>query len=192
MKVVSRSTQIFAESILPRIKLLKKNSIRDTFELVKYHSHVVTREREFCWKSNLQPQIAIVQITGYGLQITGYRRSLWWSAGCSQVLICGTKKTSVPSSIPIETESYLLPLPVNRLHSFCLSAVIWRSTARRRFSLTKSSRENVQPVAHKTRCHLAWYRKRDTAGSTDLQKDVNDPENKVPLSLFNCVDIPIW
>jgi len=80
MKVISSSTQIFAESVLPRIKLLKKNSIRDTFELVKYHSHVVTREREFCWKSNLQPQIAIVQITGYGLQITGYRRSLWWSA----------------------------------------------------------------------------------------------------------------
>jgi len=73
MRAVSHSIQIiFAESVLPKIKLLK-NSIRDTLELVKYHSHVVTQEREFCWKSNLQPQIAIVQITGYGLQITGYK-----------------------------------------------------------------------------------------------------------------------
>lgn len=145
-KVVSRSTQIFAESVLPRIKLLKKNSIRDTLELVKYHSHVVTREREFCWKSNLQPQIEIVQITGYGLQITGYRRSIRRSAGCLQVLICGAKKTSVPSPIPIETKSYLLPLSVNRLHSFCLSAVIYTTVGgpTMTFFSEKSPRGNVR------------------------------------------------
>jgi len=60
-----------------------------------------------------------------------------------------------------------------------------------RFSLTKSSRGNVQLVAHKTRCHLARYRKRDTVGSMDLQKDVDDSENKMLLSLFNLVDILI-
>lgn len=59
----------------------------------------------------------------YRLQVTDARYD--GPPVVSQVLICGAKKTSVPSPIPIETKSYLLPPFVNRLHSFCLSAVIY-------------------------------------------------------------------
>lgn len=95
-------------------------------------SRVVTRERE-SFVENLiynRAKIAIAQITGYGLQITGYRDARYErSAGCLQVLICGAKKT--PGAIS-ESDRKIGDLPIceradsliDRSFDLCLSALL--------------------------------------------------------------------